>query len=312
MNNSFNKIPAYARVRAGISVLVLALMTAISVYSWDGHGDTGNKAGQSVAEYGEYMEWGEVAKLFPRYGNAEVVDLDTGLRFSVQRRGGTYHADVQPLTAGDTGVMKQIYGGRWSWKRRAVLVLAGGRQIAGSMNGMPHGGGHIRGNDFPGHFCIHFRGSRLHINGREDLAHGMMVFKAAGMLEEMMQKSTAGEVVKIFFTALDQGEMGIAVRSAYFHGLADVPDLFKKSGEIGSIKVRRITPADGGSQDVSVDVVFKNNSKSYSKRKAVDTVYHRGTGWRIDYSTAAPLLTAGDGDSAGIFKPDEGEDFEEE
>ena len=51
--------------------------------------------------------------------------------------------------------MKEIYG-EWSWERRAIIVVVGGRRIAASMAGMPHGAGLIKDNDFPGHFCVHF------------------------------------------------------------------------------------------------------------------------------------------------------------
>ena len=101
---------------------------------------------------GEFLAWEETRHYFNKYSSATVMDLDTGLQFNVQRRGGTYHADVQPLTAEDTATMKAIYNGKWSWKRRAVIVeLENGRKIAASMNGMPHGQGAIAGNKFNGH-----------------------------------------------------------------------------------------------------------------------------------------------------------------
>lgn len=131
--------------------------------------------------YGEYIPWTEVSRIFPRYAVASVVDVETGLSFKVQRRAGQKHADVQPLTRDDTATMKKIYGGQWSWKRRAVLVVTGSHRIAASMNGMPHGAGAIKGNQFPGHFCIHFRDSRTHITNKIDPEHQEMVKKAAGI-----------------------------------------------------------------------------------------------------------------------------------
>ena len=53
--------------------------------------------------------------------------------------------------------MKTIYQGKWSWQRKAIIVeLEDGRRLAASMHGMPHGAGAIRGNNFNGHFCVHF------------------------------------------------------------------------------------------------------------------------------------------------------------
>ncbi len=72
--------------------------------------------------------------------------------------------------------MKMIYGGKWSWKRKAIIIeLDNGRRIAASMNGMPHGGGAIRENKFYGHFCIHFKDSKTHVTGNIDMAHQIMV-----------------------------------------------------------------------------------------------------------------------------------------
>jgi len=129
--------------------------------------------------FGELMHWDEAKLYFAMYCRAEVIDVETGKSFRVQRRGGTYHADCQPLTREDTRVMKEIYG-EWSWKRRAIIVVVGGKRIAASMAGMPHGAGQIKDNDFPGHFCIHFFGSRVHASGKVDPEHQKRVLEAAG------------------------------------------------------------------------------------------------------------------------------------
>lgn len=160
--------------------------------------------------YGEFMDWKEVKKIFPRNTDAIVTDMETGLKFKVQRRAGSQHADVQPLTADDTAVMKEIFDGQWTWRRRAIIVEVGGRRLAGSMNGMPHGAGAIYGNDFPGHFCIHFRNSRVHGSGEADLAHQMMVWKAAGKTEAMLRQAGPEEIMWTFFTAIEQREYKLA------------------------------------------------------------------------------------------------------
>lgn len=130
--------------------------------------------------FGELMHWDEVKTYFAMYCWAEIIDLETGKSFRVQRRGGRYHADCQPITREDTRIMKEIYG-EWSWERRAIIVVVGGRRIAASMAGMPHGAGLIKDNDFPGHFCVHFWGSRVHASGKVDPEHQKRVLEAAGM-----------------------------------------------------------------------------------------------------------------------------------
>ncbi len=121
---------------------------------------TAQPAGGKVQE----MDWwqSDISSIFARGSYAVVTDVLTGISFRVYRGGGTNHADVQPATAADTAAMKRCFGGSWSWNRRAIWVSIGGNRYAASMNGMPHGGGSISGNDFNGHFCIHFTNSRTH------------------------------------------------------------------------------------------------------------------------------------------------------
>ncbi|HHU63909.1 MAG TPA: hypothetical protein GXZ32_06890 [Clostridiales bacterium] len=132
--------------------------------------------------YGRLLPWEEVKKIFPNMTIARVVDFRTGLSFTVQRRAGSSHADVQPLTAQDTAVMKEIYGGVWSWDRRAIILEVDGYRIASSMTGMPHGCGKIKDNNFDGHFCIHFLNSTTHTSGNVDKRHLEEILKAAGKL----------------------------------------------------------------------------------------------------------------------------------
>lgn len=165
------------------------------------------------AFYGELVSWDQASQLLARYDRATIIDVDTRLAFRVQRRAGQRHADVQPLTAQDTEIMKTIYQGKWSWQRRAIVVeLENGRRLAASMHGMPHGAGAIPGNNFPGHFCVHFLNSTTHASGRADPAHQIMVLKASDRFDQHLQTISAEEAITIFFTAVDQGETALAAR----------------------------------------------------------------------------------------------------
>jgi LysM repeat protein len=137
-----------------------------------------NRGGGDSSIRPEYIDWREANLLFPHGAIARLIDVDTGLSFKVKRYYGHLHADIEPLTAQDTETMKKIYGS-FSWERRAVVVEIGGRYIAGSINGMPHGNYSIKNNNFPGHFCLHFRNSRIHKTGLIDSAHQAAVKKAA-------------------------------------------------------------------------------------------------------------------------------------
>ncbi|CAI8973925.1 DUF4198 domain-containing protein [Brevibacillus sp. IT-7CA2] len=154
--------------------------------------------------FAQAIPWEQVKKTLKRMEFGTVIDLETGQRFDVQRRAGSRHADVQPLTRKDTQIMKNIYQGKWSWKRRAILVEVDGTYFAASMHGMPHGAGAIKGNEFPGHFCIHFFGSSTHRRTEPDPSHSMMILKASGALATTIKGASPEELVGYFLTALHE------------------------------------------------------------------------------------------------------------
>lgn len=154
--------------------------------------------------YGQLISWDSMKKVFSRMSYAEITDLETGEAFRVQRRAGSRHADVQPLTKEDTATMKKIYKGEWSWRRRAILLSIDGKSYAASMHGMPHGAGAIRGNNFPGHFCVHFNGSSTHLRLEPDPSHHLMIRKASGGLNQFLLQAKPLEVVDTFLLSLHE------------------------------------------------------------------------------------------------------------
>lgn len=197
-------------------------------------------------EYGQPLTWKEVEQMFPKFTTAVLVDLETGRKLEVQRRGGLYHADIQPLSARDTRVMREIYE-QWSWKRRAIVAEIGLYRVAASMNGMPHGSGKIQGNDFKGHFCLHFLGSRVHKSGQVDRAHQMMIWKAAGRPSEPFLKAGPEELINLVLTAIDQGDGGLAQLGLAAGEEADLwlagQGLFNR---LPRVSLKRITLQDRG------------------------------------------------------------------
>jgi uncharacterized protein YgiM (DUF1202 family) len=115
----------------------------------------------------------------PRGADFKIKDVRSGRTFNARCLYGTNHLDAEPLTKADTETMKQCYGGVWSWARRPILMLYGGKVYAASMNGMPHGGQSINNNGFAGQFCIHFLNSRTHGTDKVDQAHQACVNEAA-------------------------------------------------------------------------------------------------------------------------------------
>jgi hypothetical protein len=237
---------------------------------------------------GEFLTWDAVNKIFPKNAAATVIDYDSGMQFKVQRRGGYNHTDVQPLTANDTAVMKSIYAGKWAWRRRAVIVqLNDGRRIAASMNGMPHGQGAIKDNNFDGHFCIHFRDSKTHGSKKVDLAHQMMIWKAANVLEQQLQPLTPAEIIAVFFTALNQHELNIAEKLVNSQG--EVKPLMQNLASIETIKAENIKNISENSFSVSVSLVFNDSNREYRKNMVVNMAAQKAY-WQIDANVINQLL----------------------
>ncbi|MGI5848601.1 MAG: SH3 domain-containing protein [Christensenellales bacterium] len=126
----------------------------------------------------QLSSWDEIGRKWKKGTNALVTDVKTGLQYTAYRFGGWYHADCEPLTAKDTATMKKIFGGGWTWNRRPIWVTINGVTYAASQHGMPHMVDVIKGNDFPGHFCIHFYHSKVHETSKECPRHQPCVMKA--------------------------------------------------------------------------------------------------------------------------------------
>jgi len=154
--------------------------------------------------YGELLEWfSEAQYVIPINADFTVVDLVTGKSFNARRTVGSGHADCEPLTASDTAIMKEIWGGNLNWNKRSVLVKYKGRTIAASAAGMLHAGNdgaaggvwtswrsgdygeginydYVKGNNAHGHFDLHFYKSIGHSSGVESAEHQKNVLKSAG------------------------------------------------------------------------------------------------------------------------------------
>jgi len=152
------------------------------------------------------MDWFKSAqKIFSVGKRALVIDVATGKTFTIQRTFGHLHADVEPLTKEDTAVMMSIWG-KYSWDRRAVVVIIDDYILAASMHFYPHAGvdsapalatvsnrsgGYgkgqnldaIKGNNVNGHVCMHFLNSTNHGRSTPDKDHQNAVKKAAKYID---------------------------------------------------------------------------------------------------------------------------------
>lgn len=184
-------------------LLIIVLLTVTGMESTITYAKVWQDENTPISFKIEMLPWEEVDKLLPKYSKFTIVDVETGLQFKVQRRAGSFHADVQPLTKEDTKIMKKIYNGKWSWNRRAIIVLDNDQLIAASMHGMPHGAGALD-NGFRGHFCVHFCGSITHRNKNEEIAHKIMILKAAGKLDDYMTNAGPDEILSILTVGINQ------------------------------------------------------------------------------------------------------------
>ncbi len=165
--------------------------------------DQGIEAAAKEAQIEVLDWWTQANEVFARGSNAKVIDVRTGRSFYIKRTYGGNHADCETLTKDDTKIMKEIWGGTFSWSRRPVIIEINGRRLAASMAGMPHAGldnktvnatvsgrsgGYGRGtnldtvknNGMDGHFDVHFKNSRTHGSNRVDPAHQNAIKEAAG------------------------------------------------------------------------------------------------------------------------------------
>ncbi len=155
-------------------------------------------------QYGEYLDWWTQAQYVVPIGSVfKITDFYTGKSFMAKRTIGANHSDTETLTAEDTSIYLEIFGGSYSWEKRPVIIEYNGRKIAASMAGMPHAGNenapageytswrsgdygegtnydYIKGNNMDGHFDLHFKNSTRHIDGQIDSTHQNNVKIAAG------------------------------------------------------------------------------------------------------------------------------------
>lgn len=147
-----------------------------------GNGTIKKLFGKNAANYTiptEKLDWfNGGSTVIPKGAIFTIKDIYSGKTFSVKRWSGYNHIDAEPLNAANTATFKEAVGGSWSWSRRPVLVKYNGHVYAASINSMPHGEDTISGNNYDGHFCIHFYKSKTHETNNIDSEHQNAVQRA--------------------------------------------------------------------------------------------------------------------------------------
>lgn len=129
---------------------------------------------------GELADWGEVKELLSPNASFTVYDFNTGASWKMVFTGGENHAEVECASAEDTYAYREAFGAAFNFSKRPVVAEIGGRLIAASLQGAPHGEDKISGNEMPGHACLFFNGSLSHVGSLPDVEHQALVYKASG------------------------------------------------------------------------------------------------------------------------------------
>lgn len=177
-NGTYNAVKRFQQKR-GMKADGIAGSSTIRVLF--GENASNASSGSSSTTYKtEVLDWYEdnVSRVIPKGARFTVKDVATGKTFEMVRWSGGDHMDAEPRSDEDTATIKAIYGGSYSWRRRAILIKYNGHVYAASMNGMPHGTNTIS-NDFDGHLCIHFKNSKTHGSDVVDPDHQNAVEKAS-------------------------------------------------------------------------------------------------------------------------------------
>jgi len=110
----------------------------------------------------EMLEWSAVRGILPLRTPFQIMDIGTGIRFNMSSLSNGNHADVETVTAQDTALMMEAFGGWQTWSSRPVWVTVGNRTFSAALHSMPHDVATIPDNNMDGHVCLHFYGSTTH------------------------------------------------------------------------------------------------------------------------------------------------------
>lgn len=113
----------------------------------------------------ELVSWFTEGKSLFKSGEIfSVTDYKSGVKLNLKVLSAGNHCDIEPSTKADTAAMKELFG-QWAWSPRPVIIHIDGRNIAGSLSGMPHSIDTTPDNGVSGHFDLYLHKSRPHGSG---------------------------------------------------------------------------------------------------------------------------------------------------
>jgi peptidoglycan hydrolase-like protein with peptidoglycan-binding domain len=138
-------------------VKTLTLLYSGSAVKYTAPASTSTYSVPSVGEV-KLLHWfNDVKPALKGKSSIYVYDPATGISFTLHLYSLGRHADVEPMTAGDTASMLAAFGGKITWTPKFVYVrLPNGVWTAATMHDVAHGGESIKDNNFNGQNCVHF------------------------------------------------------------------------------------------------------------------------------------------------------------
>ncbi|WP_202708593.1 peptidoglycan-binding domain-containing protein [Sporosalibacterium faouarense] len=231
------------------------------------------------------LSWfNEIKDIIPRGTEFKIIDIATGKSFNVKRTYGTNHSDTETLAKEDTIIMKKIFGNKWSWNRRAIIVEVGNLKLPASMAGMPHGSDFIKDNNMNGHFDVHFLKSKTHGTNRVDPEHQIAIRKAQQFINDKPKSINNKELVneskllKDNVTTRDIANPSDNVINTYLL----TEDLYKSEDIYIEQNIKYMKSDD--KNDVIIDVVFANpfEKTDLTKDNYVFNIYMTTHSYDID------------------------------
>lgn len=110
----------------------------------------------------EKLTWEKGKNVLKNNETASLYSIEKNIELNIKRLGGLNHMDVEPLTSEDTNKLLSIANGSFSWASHPMILKIDGKEIACSINTMPHGAQSISDNNYNGQFCLHLVGSKTH------------------------------------------------------------------------------------------------------------------------------------------------------
>ena len=163
----------WAKVKCGKVTGYMKTSALSSADKASSNSASGDKSWKSKVVAIKWFDGGSHVLKKGHYGY--IYDIKSGYTIKIYRMGGVNHADIEPATAADAQKLKKLGS---SWDPRPVILSAGGKYVAASINTKAHGDQTITTNGYDGQICLHMVGSKTHGGDAVRADHQECILKA--------------------------------------------------------------------------------------------------------------------------------------